>query len=110
MQMEGLEDNRNLHSEVEILNQASPDLKLTHAVMNSHFGSQVDDPRTISQWRSNRLLKNIYIVLIKAKINVLLPFGPLAVVLHYLTGKHVRLTDLSYCYPFALVRETSVKR
>ncbi|CAN4085086.1 unnamed protein product [Withania somnifera] len=34
------------------------------------------------------LLKSIYIVIIKAKINVLLPFGPLAILLHYVTGKH----------------------
>jgi Ca2+:H+ antiporter len=38
----------------------------------------------------SRILMSIYIVLIKAKINVLLPFGPLAVILHYVTGKHVR--------------------
>nr|GEU79806.1 vacuolar cation/proton exchanger 3-like isoform X1 [Tanacetum cinerariifolium] len=31
---------------------------------------------------------SVYIVLFKAKINVLLPFGPLAVLLHYLTGWH----------------------
>ncbi|CAN6470821.1 unnamed protein product [Victoria cruziana] len=36
----------------------------------------------------SRILYNIYTVLIKAKINVLLPFGPLAILLHYLTGKH----------------------
>lgn len=35
------------------------------------------------------LLRSIYIVIIKAKINVLLPFGPLAILLHNLTGKHV---------------------
>ncbi|KAG5619422.1 hypothetical protein H5410_019246 [Solanum commersonii] len=34
------------------------------------------------------LLRSIYIVIIKAKINVLLPFGPLAILLHNLTGKH----------------------
>ncbi|KAF3647517.1 Vacuolar cation/proton exchanger 2 [Capsicum annuum] len=34
------------------------------------------------------LLRSIYIVVIKAKINVLLPFGPLAILLHYVTGKH----------------------
>ncbi|TXG69478.1 hypothetical protein EZV62_004413 [Acer yangbiense] len=33
-------------------------------------------------------LRSIYVVLIKAKINLLLPFGPLAIMLHYLTGKH----------------------
>ncbi|KAF3772271.1 Vacuolar cation/proton exchanger 2 [Nymphaea thermarum] len=31
---------------------------------------------------------SVYTVLIKAKINVLLPFGPLAILLHYLTGRH----------------------
>lgn len=39
---------------------------------------------------------SIYTVLIKAKINVLLPFGPLAILLHYLTDKHVSST--SSCY------------
>ncbi|KAL3528523.1 hypothetical protein ACH5RR_007845 [Cinchona calisaya] len=33
-------------------------------------------------------LRSIYFILIKAKINMLLPFGPLAILLHYLTGKH----------------------
>ena len=36
-------------------------------------------------------LRSVYIVLIKAKINMLLPFGPMAILLHYLTGKHVRI-------------------
>ncbi|KAE9453334.1 hypothetical protein C3L33_14762, partial [Rhododendron williamsianum] len=35
-----------------------------------------------------RPLRSVYIVLIKAKINVLLPLGPLAILLHYLTGNH----------------------
>ena len=39
-----------------------------------------------------KLRRSIYIVLIKAKINVLLPFGPLAILLHYVTHKHVRNT------------------
>ncbi|KAL3632833.1 Vacuolar cation/proton exchanger 2 [Castilleja foliolosa] len=34
------------------------------------------------------ILRSIYIVLIKAKINVLLPFGPLAIILHYSTKHH----------------------
>ncbi|GMQ07893.1 hypothetical protein CsSME_00051890 [Camellia sinensis var. sinensis] len=33
-------------------------------------------------------LMSIYKVLINTKINILLPFGPLAILLHYLTGKH----------------------
>ncbi|TVU46657.1 hypothetical protein EJB05_06207 [Eragrostis curvula] len=39
-----------------------------------------------SKWR--RALTSVRIVIFQAKINVLLPFGPLAVMLHYLTGKH----------------------
>lgn len=40
--------------------------------------------------RTRRISKSIYIVLIKAKINILLPFGPLAIFLHYFSGgKHV---------------------
>nr|GMD35416.1 vacuolar cation/proton exchanger 5 isoform X3 [Ipomoea batatas] len=38
--------------------------------------------------RQISLLRSIYIVLIRAKINVLLPFGPLAILLHHVTGKH----------------------
>ncbi|KAJ1428452.1 Sodium/calcium exchanger membrane region [Sesbania bispinosa] len=38
--------------------------------------------------RTRRISRSIYVVLIKAKINALLPFGPLAILLHYLTGKH----------------------
>ncbi|KAH6757976.1 cation exchanger 2 [Perilla frutescens var. hirtella] len=33
------------------------------------------------------ILRSIYIVVIKAKINALLPFGPLAILLHYVTNK-----------------------
>ncbi|KAL0319512.1 UNVERIFIED_CONTAM: Vacuolar cation/proton exchanger 2, partial [Sesamum angustifolium] len=50
-------------------------------------------PKFSASWilrKVNRvsILRSIYIVLIKAKINVLLPFGPLAIMLHYLTKKH----------------------
>ncbi|XP_042463673.1 vacuolar cation/proton exchanger 2-like isoform X3 [Zingiber officinale] len=37
--------------------------------------------------RTNRILMSTYTVLVKAKTNVLLPFGPIAIMLHYLTGK-----------------------
>lgn len=36
------------------------------------------------------ILRSTYIVLIRAKINVLLPFGPLSILLHYVTNKQVR--------------------
>lgn len=47
------------------------------------------------------LLRSIYIVIFKAKINVLLPFGPLAILLHYVTGKHVIIVFKLFPYaPF----------
>lgn len=57
-----------------------------------HIGSLAAVVQHTPRRTRNRILLSIYIVLIKAKINVLLPFGPLAIILHYLTGKHVRLT------------------
>ncbi|KAK3219151.1 hypothetical protein Dsin_013121 [Dipteronia sinensis] len=50
-------------------------------------GADVAYSRIFKQIRMGPL-RSIYIVLIKAKINLLLPFGPLAIMLHYLTGKH----------------------
>nr|GMD37125.1 vacuolar cation/proton exchanger 2-like [Ipomoea batatas]GMD38658.1 vacuolar cation/proton exchanger 2-like [Ipomoea batatas] len=44
--------------------------------------------RLFRKMRQISLLRSIYIVLIRAKINVLLPFGPLAILLHHVTGKH----------------------
>nr|XP_010937220.1 vacuolar cation/proton exchanger 2 isoform X2 [Elaeis guineensis] len=53
-----------------------------------HIGSLAAVAQSFTPRKTrSRLLMSIYIVLIKAKINVLLPFGPLAVILHYLTGK-----------------------
>lgn len=55
-------------------------------------------PDVTRWWKTNNIrirpLRSAYIVLVRAKINVLLPFGPLAILLHYLTGKHVRSTPL----------------
>lgn len=52
----------------------------------------------ISRHIRMRVPNSIYFVLIKAKINVLLPFGPLAILLHYLTGQHVWFTSLYHFY------------
>lgn len=56
-----------------------------------HMHSRVD---VVNSWIYKlmriRPLGSIYIVLIRAKINILLPFGPLAILLHYISGKHVR--------------------
>ncbi|GJN40909.1 hypothetical protein PR202_gn00326 [Eleusine coracana subsp. coracana] len=54
-----------------------------------HIGSLAAVAESLSpgsRWR--RVLTSVHIVIFQAKINVLLPFGPLAVLLHYLTGKH----------------------
>jgi len=58
-----------------------------------HFDSSLpksSSPSFFNHSRTRRISKSIYIVLIKAKINILLPFGPLAIFLHYFSaGKHV---------------------
>lgn len=60
-----------------------------------HVGSLAAVAQTFAPRRTrSRLFMSIYIVIIQAKINVLLPFGPLAVMLRYLTGKHVRIVNL----------------
>jgi Ca2+:H+ antiporter len=41
-----------------------------------------------SKWRM--ALRSVRVVIFQAKINVLLPFGPLTITLHYLPGNHVR--------------------
>ncbi|XP_004486589.1 vacuolar cation/proton exchanger 3-like isoform X1 [Cicer arietinum] len=54
-----------------------------------NFETAVNLPK-FNHSRTRRISKSIYIVLIKAKINLLLPFGPLAIFLHYTTtAKHV---------------------
>lgn len=49
----------------------------------SYFSESLSPKRTIG-----RLLRSINIVIMSAKINLLLPFGPLSILLHYLTNKH----------------------
>ncbi|CAH9138917.1 unnamed protein product [Cuscuta epithymum] len=68
-------------SKIETLHYEAPHnhIPWTRAFSSSRFF------RTMNQ---NTALRSIYIILIKAKINVLLPFGPLAILLHYVTGKH----------------------
>lgn len=36
------------------------------------------------------LLRSIYIVLFKSQVNMLLPFGPIAILVHHLSEKQVR--------------------
>lgn len=60
---------------------------------SSAMQREVPDSQLIKKLRISPF-SSIYTVLIKAKINVLLPFGPLAILLHYLTHKHVSSTIL----------------
>ncbi|CAA6664562.1 unnamed protein product [Spirodela intermedia] len=50
--------------------------------------SQPSIPRRTSDGVRCRLKRSIFIVLFKAKINLLLPCGPAAILLHHLTQKH----------------------
>ena len=93
--MGSIEEKTDLESDEETPLSSSParrkvhclDFETAHRHSRPVFGkSQVFN----LIWKSP--LRSIYLVLIKAKINVLLPFGPLAIFLHYVTGKHVRIT------------------
>ncbi|PKA64027.1 Vacuolar cation/proton exchanger 2 [Apostasia shenzhenica] len=54
-----------------------------------HIGSLHTFAQPYSLRRTlRRISMSIYTVILKAKINMLLPFGPSAVILHYLTEKH----------------------
>ena len=69
---------------------ASP--RKMHSLDFEHIGSLAAVAESLSprsKWRM--ALRSIRIVIFHAKINVLLPFGPLAITLHYLPGNHVRI-------------------
>lgn len=100
MQMGHVEEKIDLESDEEIPFNSSQTMSKAH---NFDFeapqvGSQAIPSTSWVEQMRFRPLRSVYIVLIKAKINVLLPFGPLAILLHYLTGNHVRSTDLTYCF------------
>lgn len=86
-----MEEKVEVESDEEIPFSASATGKKVHAFDSEghSIASHVDMSKS---WILKRIqmgpLRSIYIVLIKAKINMLLPFGPLAILLHYLTGKH----------------------
>lgn len=96
--MGSTEEKTNYLSDEEIPLKPAPIAKnVLHSFdcETAHVRSSSDDKRW---WQANNIrirpLESAKIVLVKAKINVLLPFGPLAILLHYLTGKHVRSTSL----------------
>ncbi|XP_073140775.1 vacuolar cation/proton exchanger 3-like isoform X1 [Henckelia pumila] len=61
--------------------------------LNSERPHILAHPKFSSSWILRTMhrisvFRSVPIVLIKAKINILLPFGPLAIMLHYTTNKH----------------------
>jgi hypothetical protein len=65
-----------------------------HSLDFEHIGSLAAVAESLapgSRWR--RALTSVRVVIFQAKINVLLPFGPLAIMLHYLSGTHVRASS-----------------
>ncbi|KAH1207264.1 Vacuolar cation/proton exchanger 2 [Glycine max] len=86
-----VEDNHDLDHDLDL-----DDTPLASASSKSHqqFHSfdfedtSVLDLRRSSIFNITRMSRSIYFVLIKAKINLLLPFGPFAILLHYVTGHH----------------------
>ncbi|KAF7843164.1 vacuolar cation/proton exchanger 2-like [Senna tora] len=89
--MGSAEDKIDLDSDEEIPFRSSPsarkvhnfDFEATHVLAPVNLASS-----SIFKRIKIRPIRSLYVVLIKAKINVLLPFGPLAILLHYVTGKH----------------------
>ncbi|KAJ6849294.1 vacuolar cation/proton exchanger 3-like isoform X2 [Iris pallida] len=75
--------------EMAALANSLPSTKAYTPEMLNHIGTLSDSTRSISPSTTlGRLLRSISIVIMSAKINVLLPFGPVSIILHYLTKKH----------------------
>lgn len=68
----------------------APPPRKMHSLDFEHIGSLAAVAESLSpgsKW--GRAATSVRVVIFQAKINVLLPFGPLAIMLHYLSGKHV---------------------
>ncbi|KAM7483961.1 hypothetical protein LguiB_008544 [Lonicera macranthoides] len=87
--MEAIEEKIDLESDEELPFSSSQGTKKSQSFQfeTSHIASHTN---ASNSWVFKKILisplRSTYFVL-KAKINVLLPFGPLAILLHYLTGK-----------------------
>ena len=86
----------------------APPPRKMHSLDFEHIGSLAAVAELLSPGsRWGRALTSVRVVIFQARINVLLPFGPLAIMLHYLSGKHVRAARhfriLHCCFPQALV-------
>lgn len=89
--MELSSENINLDSDEESPLTLSQSAGAKQSFQFEASNTSVPKPKSlIVRKLQNSALHSVYVVLFKAKINVLLPFGPLAVLLHYVTGSHVR--------------------
>lgn len=92
LQMEPIDGKSDLEFGEDIpLNSSKPTRKATLSLdfdTSSPLQREVPNSRFAKKLRCTPF-KSIYYVIIQAKINVLLPFGPLAILLHYLTHKYV---------------------
>lgn len=99
-EMGSIEEKVDLESDEELpfsgshtTNKMQPmNFEPSHILLNRRFSASW----VLRKVHRISILRSIYIVLIKAKINVLLPFGPLAIILHYVTNRHVRKSKLVY--------------
>jgi len=87
--------------------ELSPPPRKMHSLDFEHIGSLAAVAELLSPGsRWGRALTSVRVIF-QARINVLLPFGPLAIMLHYLSGKHVRAARhfriLHCCFPQALI-------
>ncbi|XP_073300705.1 vacuolar cation/proton exchanger 3-like [Primulina huaijiensis] len=79
----------SVHEKVEV--ESDEEIPLGESQTTDKIQSfNFDTPSTSQYPMVNRfsLLRSIYVVLIKGKINFLLPFVPLTIMLHYLSEKH----------------------
>ncbi|XP_073049318.1 vacuolar cation/proton exchanger 3-like [Primulina eburnea] len=79
----------SVHEKVEV--ESDEEIPLRESQTTDKIQSfNFDTPSTSQYPKVNRfsLLRSIYVVLIKGKINFLLPFVPLTIMLHYLSEKH----------------------
>lgn len=90
IQLRPVDEREDFAMEMEtIANSSLPSTKIISSeILNSRPLSNVAYSRTF--WRIlNGLSKSVKVVIFCAKINILLPFGPLSIILHFLTKNHV---------------------
>lgn len=80
----------DLEIEMDTLVSSSQSAKKTPTVEMPH---NISLSNVAKSWTFSRILerlwKSIKVVIFTAKINMLLPFGPMSIMLHYLTKIHV---------------------